>query len=278
MRTNENWPEAFGFTIGGQAPVVILSVEENSVAQRAGLQPGDQILEVNGENVQGLSKEEIILLAKRSRTVPPALAVISRIRTFDLRRRRGRFGFAVRGRGPVFIADVEPNSPAQNVGIRRGDLVLRINGINLRHMNEREVGQMIDTCGPTISIVLIAGAADIGITDKRGGKSSSSRYRRARDFFIQVTSKIDRLFLFIKVLVFCVDIIQISFTFQPGRILISAKAIKLVYSNFTVIYVFQLSRSRFPSRLERIVVRENLIHKIIDGTQHFTNLIVQFAE
>ena len=250
MRTNENWPEAFGFTIGGKAPVVILSVEENSVAQRAGLQPGDQILEVNGENVQGLSKEEIILLAKRSRTVPPALAVISRIRTFDLRRRRGRFGFAVRGRGPVFIADVEPNSPAQNVGIRRGDLVLRINGINLRHMNEREVGQMIDTCGPTISIVLIAGAADIGITDKRGGKSSSSRYRRARDFFIQVTSKIDRLFLFIKVLVFCVDIIQISFTFQPGRILISAKAIKLVYSNFTVIYVFQLSRSRFPSRLE----------------------------
>ena len=277
MRTNENWPEAFGFTIGGKAPVVILSVGENSVAQRAGLQPGDQILEVNGENVQGLSKEEITLLAKRSRTVPPALAVISRIRTFDLRRRRGRFGFAVCGRGPVFIADVEPNSPAQNVGIRRGDLVLRINGINLRHMNEREVGQMIDTCGPTISIVLIAGAADIGITDKRGGKSSSSRYRRARDFFIQVTSKIDRLFLFIKVLVFCVDIIQISFTFQPGRILISAKGIKLVYSNFTVIYVFQLSRSRFPSRLKRIVVRENLIHKIIDGTQHFTNSIVQFA-
>lgn len=51
MRTNENWPEAFGFTVGGKVPVVILSVDENSVAQRAGLQPGDQILEVNGENV-----------------------------------------------------------------------------------------------------------------------------------------------------------------------------------------------------------------------------------
>lgn len=190
MRTNENWPEAFGFSVGGRAPVVILSVEENSVAQRAGLQPGDQILEVNGENVQGLSKEEIILLAKRSRTVPPALAVISRIRTFDLRRRRGRFGFAVRGKGPVFIAEIELNSPAENVGIRRGDLVLRINGKNLGHMNEHEVGQMIDSCGPTISIVLIAGAADIGITDKRGGKSSSSRYRRAREFFIQVNSKL----------------------------------------------------------------------------------------
>lgn len=190
MKTNENWPEAFGFTVGGKAPVVILSVEENSVAQRAGLQPGDQILEVNGENVQGLSKEEITLLAKRSRTVPPALAVISRIRTFDLRRRRGRFGFAVRGQGPVFIAEIEANSPAQNVGIRPGDLVLRINGVNLRHKNELEVGQMIDSCGPTISLVLIAGAADIGITDKRGGKSSVSRYRRAKDFFVQVNSKL----------------------------------------------------------------------------------------
>lgn len=190
MKTNENWPEAFGFTVGGKAPVVILSVEENSVAQRAGLQPGDQILEVNGENVQGLSKEEITLLAKRSRTVPPALAVISRIRTFDLRRRRGRFGFAVRGQGPVFIAEIEANSPAQNVGIRPGDLVLRINGVNLRHMNEHEVGQMIDSCGPTISLVLIAGAADIGITDKRGGKSSISRYRRAKDFFVQVNCRL----------------------------------------------------------------------------------------
>lgn len=186
MSTNEKWPEAFGFTVGGRAPVVILSVDENSVAQRAGLQPGDQILEVNGENVQGLSKEEIILLAKRSRTVPPALAVISRIRTFDLRRRRGRFGFAVRGKGPVFIADVEQGSPAQNVGIRRGDLILRLNGVNLRHMNENQVGEMIDTCGPTISIVLIAGAADIGITDKKEGKSSSSRYKRAKDFFVQM--------------------------------------------------------------------------------------------
>lgn len=204
MKTNEKWPEAFGFTVGGRAPVVILSVEENSVAQRAGLQPGDQILEVNGENVQGLSKEEIILLAKRSRTVPPALAVISRIRTFDLRRRRGRFGFAVHGKGPVFIAEVEQGSPAQNVGIRRGDLILRINGVNLRHMNEDQVGQMIDTCGPTISIVLIAGAADIGITDKRGGKSSSSRYRRARDFFVQVSCRF--LFVIDQSSCVCVDI------------------------------------------------------------------------
>ena len=187
MKTNENWPEAFGFTVGGKAPVVILSVEENSVAQRAGLHPGDQILEVNGETVQGLSKEEIILLARRSRRVPPALAVISRIRTFDLRRRRGRFGFSVRGKGPVYISDVEPNSPADNVGIRRGDLVFRINnGPNLRHANDDQVVQIVDSCGPTMAIVLIAGTSEMGTIGKTGGKSASSRFRKAREFFVEV--------------------------------------------------------------------------------------------
>lgn len=186
MRTNENWPEAFGFAIAGRAPVVILSVKENSVAQRAGLQPGDQILEVNGENVQGLSKEEITLLARRSRRIPPALAVISRIRTFDLRRRKGRFGFTVRGKGPVFIAGVEPQSPAHNVGIKPGDLVLRINDSNLRHANHDQVQEIVESCGPTISIVLISGAVTSGDSEKRGTPSSSSRYRKAREFHTQV--------------------------------------------------------------------------------------------
>ena len=167
--------------------MVILSVEENSVAQRAGLQSGDQILEVNGENVQGLSKEEITLLARRSHRIPPALAVISRIRTFDLRRRKGRFGFTVRGKGPVFIASVETGSPAHSVGIKPGDMVLRINDVQLRHATHDQVQATVESCGPTISIVLISGALSIGDSEKKGAPSSSSRYRKAREFHAQVT-------------------------------------------------------------------------------------------
>lgn len=184
MRSNEHWPEAFGFKIGGKSPVVIISVQDNSVAQQAGLQPGDQILELNGENVQGLNKEQITLLAKRSTRVPPAIAVISRIRTLELRRRRGRFGFTVRGNGPVYVYDVEERGPAYSVGMRPGDLVLKVNTMNVRHANADQVQQIVEACGPMITVVLIAGAQSIG--DGEQPPSTSSRYRRARDFYLQV--------------------------------------------------------------------------------------------
>ncbi|XP_048576309.1 delphilin isoform X2 [Nematostella vectensis] len=187
LRNNERWPEAFGFKIGGKAPVVIISVQDNSIAERAGLQAGDQILELNGENVQALTKDQIVLLARRSTRVPPALAVISRIRTFDLRRRRGRFGFTVRGSGPVFVNDVEPRSPAFTVGMRTGDLVLKVNGVSVRHANAEQVQQVVEACGPIVSVVLIAGAQSIGEMDKKGKSgTSSAKYRRARDFYLQM--------------------------------------------------------------------------------------------
>ena len=187
MRTNKDWPESFGFVIGGRAPVVILSVKANSVAQKAGLQPGDQILELNGENVQGLNKEEITLLARRSRRVPPALAVISRIRNFQLRRKRGTFGFTVWGKGPVYINQVDRGGPAHSSGIKPGDLILQINSVHVRHSNREQIDQIIESCGPVLSIVLIAGSHSIGSAEKSGGGSSTSRYRYARDFYYQVS-------------------------------------------------------------------------------------------
>lgn len=59
MATNAGWPEAFGFSVSGGAPVVIGAVEEGGSAQQAGLQPGDVIVELDGENVQQWRKEEV---------------------------------------------------------------------------------------------------------------------------------------------------------------------------------------------------------------------------
>lgn len=59
MGTNIGWPEAFGFSISGGAPVVIRSVEDGGSAQAAGLQPGDVITELDGEDVQTLSLEQV---------------------------------------------------------------------------------------------------------------------------------------------------------------------------------------------------------------------------
>ncbi len=47
-RNNQGWPEDFGFKLGGDGPSYILSVVEGSSAYIAGLQPGDQVLEIDG--------------------------------------------------------------------------------------------------------------------------------------------------------------------------------------------------------------------------------------
>ena len=42
----------FGFTLNGNAPVCIRSVDSGGAAERAGIQPGDQILQLNGVHVR----------------------------------------------------------------------------------------------------------------------------------------------------------------------------------------------------------------------------------
>ena len=59
MGSNEGWPEAFGFSVNGGAPVIISSVEEGGSAQAAGLQPGDVIAELDGEDVQQWDLEQV---------------------------------------------------------------------------------------------------------------------------------------------------------------------------------------------------------------------------
>jgi len=59
MGTNDGWPEAFGFCIVGDAPVMISDVEEGGSAQQAGLQIGDFIVEMNGEPVDTWTMREV---------------------------------------------------------------------------------------------------------------------------------------------------------------------------------------------------------------------------
>lgn len=77
--SNQGWPEEFGFQIGGNGPSYILTVEEGSSAHLSGLQPGDQVLEIEGQNVSSLSAQEVIALAQSHRNIPPSIGVVSRI-------------------------------------------------------------------------------------------------------------------------------------------------------------------------------------------------------
>ena len=142
--TNEGWPEAFGFSVTGNAPVLISDVEEGGSAQQAGLQVGDAIIELDAEDVENWTRDQVIERAHYALKVPPSLIVMSRVRQFVIQRTiDGGCGFTVRGNSPVFVRSVDFNTPARVAGLRSGDLLLEINGQNVRYYRSWYVVEVV---------------------------------------------------------------------------------------------------------------------------------------
>ena len=59
-------PGGFGFTLSSQGPCVLSCIIAGSPAHRAGLKPGDQIIEVNGASVERAPHEQVVKLIARS--------------------------------------------------------------------------------------------------------------------------------------------------------------------------------------------------------------------
>ncbi|KAM4716242.1 delphilin [Anableps anableps] len=132
--SNQGWPEDFGFQLGGNGPSYILSVEEGSSAHLAGLQAGDQVLEIEGHNVSTLAPQAVIAIAQTQKNIPPSIGVVSRIQQMDIiPGPDGRFGFTIVGDCPLLVEDCSPCSPAGRAGLRAGDYVMEVNGIPVRH-------------------------------------------------------------------------------------------------------------------------------------------------
>ncbi|XP_051632799.1 delphilin-like [Manacus candei] len=128
--TNQGWPESFGFQIGGCGPCYILRVQEGSAAARAGLRPGDEVLEIEGQPVSELGCEALLALARRCGNVPPSIGVVSRLQRASLPPGpRGCFGFELASGSPPRVATVSPESPAAACGIEPGDYVLEVDGM-----------------------------------------------------------------------------------------------------------------------------------------------------
>ncbi|KAF6733745.1 Delphilin [Oryzias melastigma] len=128
--SNQGWPEDFGFQLGGSGPSYILSVEEGSSAHLAGLQAGDQVLEIEGQNVSTLAPQAVIAIAQTQKNIPPSIGVVSRM---DITPGPdGRYGFTIVGDCPLLVEDCSPCSPAGRAGLRAGDYVMEVNGIPVR--------------------------------------------------------------------------------------------------------------------------------------------------
>lgn len=138
---------------------MISRVEEGGSAQQAGLQQGDVLAEVDGENVQHWSVGEVLERARRSEKVPPGLLVVSRVRTFEIPRSRssGGFGITLRGDSPVYIRSVDFDSPARAAGVRSGDLLLEVNENDVRYSSKLEALELLKQTRQVLQLRVVAG-------------------------------------------------------------------------------------------------------------------------
>lgn len=58
--------------------------------------------------------------------------VLSSSRQVRINRGSGSFGFTLSGNAPVFVRSVDRGGAAERVGLKSGDQLLQLNGINIR--------------------------------------------------------------------------------------------------------------------------------------------------
>ncbi|XP_029701496.1 uncharacterized protein [Takifugu rubripes] len=174
--SNQGWPEEFGFQLGGHGPSYILSVEEGSSAHLAGLQAGDQVLEIEGHNVSSLGPQAVIAIAQTQKNIPPSIGVVSRVQQMDITPGPdGRFGFTIVGDCPLLVEDCSACSPAGRTGLRAGDYVMEVNGIPVRQ-HETAAALIKASQGRTLRLgVLCLGPRQkqrISVVDSQSGEEN----------------------------------------------------------------------------------------------------------
>ncbi|XP_062234863.1 delphilin [Platichthys flesus] len=193
--SNQGWPEDFGFQLGGNGPSYILSVEEGSSAHLAGLQAGDQVLEIEGHNVSTLGPQAVVAIAQTQKNIPPSIGVVSRIQQMDIiPGPDGRFGFTIVGDCPLLVEDCSPCSPAGRAGLRAGDYVMEVNGIPVRQ-HETAAALIKASQGRTLRLgVLCLGVRQkhsISVDDSQMGGDGPRMDRKHKA--LEFNSKVDQI-------------------------------------------------------------------------------------
>ena len=112
-------------------PVVVGKVESGSVAERAGIRPGDRIVRANGEEVPSWDKFDIAIGTKADRDVQLTMIRDGREEQLTVRPlAKGRWDVGDIGVLPdvyPHISGVVTGGPAERAGMKPGDVLLAVN-------------------------------------------------------------------------------------------------------------------------------------------------------
>ncbi|XP_064632166.1 trichohyalin-like isoform X2 [Lineus longissimus] len=157
-----------GFSIRGgrdvRSGVYISEIDSNSQAEKQGLQVGDRILKVNDVSFRAITHDEaaytiktagrIVMFVTSSlihkmptRSAPPSMKgarAVENLKSMTVKADPdGWLGCSIRGgtdygMNPM-VSNVDPGSPAEKVGLKNGDLVVRMNGVDVTSLTHMQI-------------------------------------------------------------------------------------------------------------------------------------------
>ena len=164
-------------------PAVIGSVVGGSPAEKAGLRPGDRIVQVAGDTVDTWKDLDIAVGIRRPdrdiavRLIRNGQTITSSVRPVA----EGRYEISDIGVMPdvnPIITQVIPGDRAEQAGLKAGDIVLSVNGVRMATR-----AQLIDVIsqsgGKTVQMIVKRGSQEVTITgtpEQRGARGMMGFY------------------------------------------------------------------------------------------------------
>lgn len=177
---------SFGFslkTVQGKKGVYMTDVAPQGVAMRAGVLADDHLIEVNGENVEDATHEEVVEKVRKSgshvvfllvdkdtdkhhneqkikfkRETASLKLLPHQPRLVEMKKGSNGYGFYLRA-GPdqkgQIIKDIDSGSPAEEAGLKANDLVIAVNGESVESLGHDSVVEMIRKGGDQTSLLVV---------------------------------------------------------------------------------------------------------------------------
>nr|XP_020666644.1 Na(+)/H(+) exchange regulatory cofactor NHE-RF3 [Pogona vitticeps]XP_020666653.1 Na(+)/H(+) exchange regulatory cofactor NHE-RF3 [Pogona vitticeps] len=183
---------SYGFslkTTAGEKGLYIIDVSLQGPAAKAGVKPNDRLIEINGENVENDTHEEVVEKVKKSgnkvmfllsdkesdqyyngQNIPLTRDMANlkllplKPRSIELEKGENGYGFYLKmeqnGKGH-FIKDIDSGSPAAMAGLKDNDFLVAVNGETTETLDHNTVVERIRQSGEKTTLLVVDEETDI---------------------------------------------------------------------------------------------------------------------